>query len=178
MRCSMPLDSRGRFGATYQRAGMRGNRLNRTHPPGGFRGMPEMREQLVSPFYEMRWCQLRMSLSALILLLTACGGRTESDLPDGSSTGVATAACPVCSNHWLACSAPNVEAVDFKVESQNDMGCAGYVYASQMATTPFSVLYTIICDPPQVCDDLQCYPASLTTNSFFWATATCRAEPG
>ena len=145
--------------------------------------MPEMREHLSSAFYKMRWCQLRMSLSPLVFLLTACGGRTESDLSDGNTAigggaAVATAACPVCSNHWLACSAPNVESVDFKVESQNDMGCAGYFYANQLATAPWTAQYTIVCDPPQLCDDLQCYPASLAANSFSWTTATCRAEPG
>ena len=116
--------------------------------------------------------------AASILLLTACGGRVEYDSPDGSAAGVTPPACPVCANHWLSCSNQNSEGVDFQVESQNDRGCAGYFYANQLATKPWTAQYMIICDPPQMCDDEHCDPVSLTADSFSWATGACHAEPG
>ena len=133
----------------------------------------ESMKLLAFAFPERPLRQLQTILSALIFLSTACGGRTELEL---SVTSVrASAACPVCSNHWFDCDAPGVESVNFQVESQNPTGCAGYIYAYEGAPTRFSALYTIICDPPQLCDDQQCYPASLTAASFSWTTAVCKA---
>ncbi len=112
------------------------------------------------------------ALATSILVLIACGGRVESDLLDRDAP-----ACPVCANHWFSCSSQTSEGVEFHVESQNATGCAGYFYANQPATTPFSELYTTICDPPQMCDDQQCDPVSLDADSFSWSTGACGAEP-
>src|SRR5664280_242299 len=143
--------------------------------------------------------QTHKALSALLLLSTACGARSEVDTwatnvggssnlggnvamgatsaiggspGGGGAAGAAPVACPVCAHPWFDCSASGREGANFQVESQNPTGCDGHIVQVGIPTTP----YSIICDPPQACSGQQCDPVSLTTNSFSWSTgATCLA---